>query len=129
MFGVSRVFRCIIQPGCRHLSIPINRGQIHSRIKPCEHNVPRTSTPLQLLRPCLSLQIKQYSGCCDSPLPQAVYEHVCAETIESLNEYFEELAENSPELKDADISYGVCIYQPWQLNMAGMNLISALIYL
>lgn len=35
------------------------------------------------------------------------FEKACVETLESLNDYFEELVENSEHLKSADVSYSV----------------------
>lgn len=60
------------------------------------------------------IQIRQYSN----PLPPSnnldevlvdanTYEIVCNETLESLCDYFDELVESNPNLKDADIIYGV----------------------
>ncbi|XP_053603807.1 frataxin homolog, mitochondrial [Plodia interpunctella] len=38
-------------------------------------------------------------------LDQAVFEEICNETLESLSEYFEELVEQAPNLKGADITF------------------------
>jgi hypothetical protein len=35
------------------------------------------------------------------------FEAVCAETIESLTDYFEEIVEADPKLQNADIAYSV----------------------
>lgn len=60
------------------------------------------------------IQIRQYSN----PLPPSnnldealvdanTYEIVCNETLEALSDYFDEIVESNPALKDADIIYGV----------------------
>jgi len=36
-----------------------------------------------------------------------MYEQVCNETLDSLSEYFEEIIEEAPQLKSADVSYSV----------------------
>ncbi|XP_055586506.1 frataxin homolog, mitochondrial [Uranotaenia lowii] len=41
-----------------------------------------------------------------SLIDSATYEVVCSETIESLCDYFEELVEECPHLKAADVTYG-----------------------
>ncbi|XP_054003879.1 frataxin homolog, mitochondrial [Hylaeus anthracinus] len=42
----------------------------------------------------------------DSELTPVQFEKVSDETLESLTEYFDELIEQSPQLTDADVSYG-----------------------
>lgn len=37
------------------------------------------------------------------------YEIVCSETLDALCEYFDELVESTPDLKDADVAYGVLL--------------------
>lgn len=110
MFSVSRVYLRSFRPHCRSFFVPTNYGCTHFHSTFCEQNVPKILQPIQrIVQYTLFNQIKEFSGCCPTTLPQAVYEYVCAETLESLNEYFEELAESAAELKDADISYGVRI--------------------
>lgn len=42
-------------------------------------------------------------------LDPLVYDKICNETLESLYEYFEELIDQSPNLKGADITFSVSI--------------------
>lgn len=60
------------------------------------------------------IHLRQYSN----PLPPSnnldealvdanTYEIVCNETLEALSDYFDEIVESNPALKDADIIYGV----------------------
>lgn len=55
-------------------------------------------------------QVRDFSasGCCpEDGISQPTYEYVCAETLESLNEYFEDLLETALEFKESDVTYGV----------------------
>lgn len=60
-------------------------------------------------KPGVYTQLRLYSNgpTSDESFNQATYEYVCSETLEGLNEYFEELAESAPEFKEADVTYGV----------------------
>lgn len=60
-------------------------------------------------KPGVYTQLRLYSNGpnSDESFNQATYEHVCSETLEGLNEYFEELVESAPEFKEADVTYGV----------------------
>lgn len=83
----------------------------------------------------LALVIPQYSSAktikysCNFPLirrlsassdyPQAenvdplVFEEICNETLESLCDYFEELLDQNPSIKGADVTYSVSIFFLW----------------
>lgn len=43
----------------------------------------------------------------DSVLDQATYEGVCSETLDAINDYFEQLLESTDKLPGSDISYSV----------------------
>lgn len=43
----------------------------------------------------------------DVQVDPALFEDICNETLESLTDYFEQLVEEAPNLKGADITYSV----------------------
>lgn len=65
------------------------------RVQLCEH--PRNSC--------------KYSTTSDAPqletIDPALFEEICNETLESLTDYFEELIDDAPNLKGADVTYSV----------------------
>ncbi|XP_065157534.1 frataxin homolog, mitochondrial [Atheta coriaria] len=103
----------------RLCNIPRNISLITQRkINNLPHQLPLTT---RLLNPCIGSVISWNKQDCNSvtikvnyssnitqespPLDAATFENICEETLDHLTEYFEELVELEPNLKDADISY------------------------
>lgn len=72
----------------------------------------KTYAPIASIHNRKPYQFRTFSatGCCpNSVVSQEMYEYVCMETLEGLNEYFEELLETALEFKEGDVTYGVRI--------------------
>lgn len=76
----------------------------------------RQYTYLQGHRTCYNpVSVRQYSGPSDTleaseSVDQVVFEEICNETLESLCDYFEEIVEESPNFKGADITFSVSVF-------------------
>ena len=67
----------------------------------------------------LKLNIKKYSANPNDFIAEALvdsntFEAVCAETLESLCDYFDEIIEQTSHLNTADVTFGV---KPFKLNL------------
>lgn len=73
--------------------------------------VPQFSSTKTVKYNCKSPLIRRLSASSGNPLvvdvDPVVFEEVCNETLESLCDYFEELIDQNPTLKGADVTYSV----------------------
>lgn len=58
----------------------------------------------------------------DSVLDQVTYERVCSETLDAINDYFEQLLESTDNLPGSDISYSVGLYNLFTFNFINLEL-------
>ncbi|KAI5646576.1 frataxin-like domain-containing protein [Phthorimaea operculella] len=90
--------------------IRTSRGLVR-RNKLINSLTPATTT-FTRLNPCVCNTVinRTFSTPSDNPqssdhIEPAVFEEICTETLESLCEYFEELVDDDPNLKGADVTY------------------------
>lgn len=73
--------------------------------------IPQFSSAKTVKYSCKSPLIRRLSASSGNPLVEdvdpVVFEEVCNETLESLCDYFEELIDQNPTLKGADVTYSV----------------------